>query len=50
VTITRFDDLDAVRRFAGDDYEVAVIAPGARPLLRHFDERSAHYETVLAID
>jgi heme-degrading monooxygenase HmoA len=47
VTITRFDSLDAVREFAGDDYEVAVIEPEARALLSRFDERSAHYEIVL---
>ena len=47
VTITRFDSLDAVRAFAGEDYEVAVIEPEARRLLSSFDERSAHYDTVL---
>ena len=47
VTITQFDDLDAVRGFAGEDYTKAVIAPGAGELLTHHDERSAHYETIL---
>jgi heme-degrading monooxygenase HmoA len=47
VTITRFESLDAVRRFAGEDYEVAVIEPEARALLTRFDERSEHYELVL---
>jgi heme-degrading monooxygenase HmoA len=47
VTISRFDSLDAVRRFAGDDYERAVVEPEARELLSRFDERSAHYETVV---
>ena len=50
VTITRFDDMNAVRAFAGEDYERAVIAPDARPLLSHFDERSAHYHTVFSLD
>jgi antibiotic biosynthesis monooxygenase (ABM) superfamily enzyme len=44
VTIMRFDDLEAVREFAGDDYEVAVVPPKARALLSHFDARSQHYE------
>ena len=39
-----FDSLDAVRAFAGEDYEVAVVPPAARALLDHFDSRSAHYE------
>jgi heme-degrading monooxygenase HmoA len=44
VTIMRFDDLEAVRQFAGDDYEAAVVPPKARALLSHFDARSQHYE------
>jgi heme-degrading monooxygenase HmoA len=47
VTITRFESLDAVRAFAGDDYERAVVEPEARQLLSRFDERSEHYEIVL---
>jgi hypothetical protein len=46
VTIMWFDSLDAVQAFAGPDYEVAVVPPAARALLRRFDARSAHYETV----
>jgi heme-degrading monooxygenase HmoA len=44
VTVMWFDSLDAVRAFAGDDYEVAVVPPAARALLSRFDERSQHYE------
>ncbi len=44
VTIMRFQDLDAVRRFAGEDYEVAVVPDKARALLAHFDQRSQHYQ------
>ena len=50
VTLTYFDNLDAVRAFAGEDYEVAVVPPEARKLLAHFDQRSAHYETILKQD
>ena len=48
VTVTLFDDLDAVRAFAGEDYTRAVIHPPARALLTRFDERSVHYDTVLS--
>jgi antibiotic biosynthesis monooxygenase (ABM) superfamily enzyme len=48
VTITRFDSLDAVRAFAGDDYEQAVIEPEARALLIRHNERSEHFELVIA--
>ena len=50
VTMTLFDDLDAVRAFAGDDYEAAVVPPAARALLDEFDERSEHFEVVLRPD
>lgn len=39
-----FDSLDAVRAFAGEAYEVAVVPAEARALLAHFDARSQHYE------
>src|SRR3989304_3416440 len=44
VTIMLFDSLDAVREFAGADYEAAVVPEKGRALLSHFDERSQHYE------
>ena len=47
VTILWFDSMDAVREFAGEDYETAVVPEKARRLLARFDARSQHYETVL---
>ena len=44
VTIMWFDSLEAVRTFAGEDHEAAVVPPGARALLSRFDARSRHYE------
>jgi len=44
VTVMWFASLDAVRVFAGDDYEVAVVPPKARALLSRFDARSQHYQ------
>lgn len=46
VTIMWFDSVEAVQRFAGPDYEVAVVPPEARALLARFDQRSAHYNTI----
>lgn len=46
VTIMWFDSLDAVRAFAGEDYEGAVVPPKARQLLSKFDTRSAHYHVI----
>lgn len=44
VTVMWFDSIDSIRAFAGEDYEVAVVPPKARELLKHFDARSQHYE------
>lgn len=44
VTFMVFVSLDAVREFAGEDYELAVVPKKARGVLSHFDERSQHYE------
>jgi heme-degrading monooxygenase HmoA len=43
-TMMWFDSLDAVRAFAGEDHEAAVVPPAARAVLSRFDARSAHYE------
>jgi hypothetical protein len=44
-----FDSWDAVKEFAGgrDDFETAYVPPAAQAVLKRFDERSAHYETLL---
>jgi len=44
ITILQFDSLEAVRAFAGENYELAVVPPKARALLSRFDEKSQHYE------
>ncbi len=48
VTIMWFDSTDSVRDFMGDDYEVAHVPPQARAVLTRFDEKSQHYEALLA--
>jgi heme-degrading monooxygenase HmoA len=44
ITIMRFNSIDAVKEFAGEDYEAAVVPPKARAVLKSFDNRSQHYE------
>ena len=44
VTVIWFDSIDAVRAFAGEDYEAAYVPEKARAVLSHFDERAQHYE------
>lgn len=44
VTMMWFESLDAVRAFAGPDYEQAVVPPAARRLLSRFDAQSSHFD------
>jgi hypothetical protein len=46
-SITFFAGLDAVRAFAGDDYERAVVAAEARRALSRWDERVSHHEVAI---
>jgi hypothetical protein len=41
-----FDDVDSVKAFVGEDYEVSHVPPAARAVLARRDERSAHYEVL----
>lgn len=43
-TLMWFDSLDAVRQFAGEDYEQAYVPAVARKVLKRFDGTSRHYE------
>ena len=45
-TVTLWESMAAVREFAGDDPDAAVVPPEARRLLERFDQRSVHYEVV----
>jgi heme-degrading monooxygenase HmoA len=47
-SLTFFDDLEAVRSFAGPGYETAVVAEPAREVLTRFDSTVAHYDTSFA--
>jgi antibiotic biosynthesis monooxygenase (ABM) superfamily enzyme len=48
VTIMRFESVEAIKQFAGEDYEACVVPPKARQLLSRFDSRSQHYEIRIA--
>jgi antibiotic biosynthesis monooxygenase (ABM) superfamily enzyme len=45
VTLTRFESLEAVRAFAGENYDVPVLEPQALALLARYDERAEHFDT-----
>src|SRR5687767_13511096 len=44
ITQMRFDNLQSVKDFVGEDYEAAYVPEKARKVLSRFDERSHHYE------
>ena len=46
VTMTFWESLDAIRRFAGDDIEVAKYYPEDRDFLLEFESTVVHYEVV----
>ena len=43
MTVMWFETMAAIKAFAGEDYEAAVVPEKARALLKRFDERSRHY-------
>ncbi len=43
ITIMWFDSVDSVRKFAGEDYEKAVVPDTAQKVLSHYDKTSTHY-------
>lgn len=48
MTMTIFENLDAVKQFAGEDYTKAVVQGLAKKLLKRSDEHSTHFEIILA--
>jgi hypothetical protein len=48
MTLTRFESWDAVKAFAGPEWEVSVVPPAARTVLSRFDEKAMHYERPVA--
>lgn len=48
VVATTWDSIDAVKAFAGEEYEQAVVEPVVRELLTRFDDRVTHFTVALA--
>jgi heme-degrading monooxygenase HmoA len=44
LAVTLWDSIDAIKRFAGEDPETAVVEPEARAVLSSFDNFARHYE------
>jgi heme-degrading monooxygenase HmoA len=48
--LTRWASMDAIRRFAGDDPERAVVDPEAAAVLRSFDRHVTHFDVVERVE
>ena len=46
LVLTLWESMDAVRAFAGEDPERAVVEPEARAALTRFDEQVTHYDVL----
>lgn len=44
LAVTLWDSIEAVKQFAGDDPDIAVVEPAARAVLTDFDRMVRHYE------
>jgi antibiotic biosynthesis monooxygenase (ABM) superfamily enzyme len=44
ITQMRFDSLQSVKDFQGEDYETAYVPDKAKAVLSRYDARSGHYE------
>jgi hypothetical protein len=42
MTLMKFDTLESVRGFMGEEYEAALVPPHAQAVLADFDRHSAH--------
>ena len=50
VTMMAFDSWEAVKQFAGDDFEQAYVPDSARAVLTRFNAQSQHYEVLARHD
>jgi heme-degrading monooxygenase HmoA len=50
VVLTLWESMDAIRKFAGENPEVALVAPTARVLFREYDAKVKHFEIALNLE
>jgi heme-degrading monooxygenase HmoA len=48
--LTYWASMDAIRQFAGDDPEIAVVGPEAQSVLLEFNSRVTHFDVVFTSD
>jgi heme-degrading monooxygenase HmoA len=50
LVMTLWESMDAICKFAGENPEVAVVAPAARVFFREYDVKVKHFEIVLNLE
>ena len=48
--VSYWESLDAIKRFAGDDAELAVIPDAVRAMMIDYDIRAVHYDVIETYD
>ncbi|WKZ37393.1 MAG: antibiotic biosynthesis monooxygenase [Anaerolineales bacterium] len=48
LTLTFWDSLEAIKKFAGEEYEKARYYPEDKDFLLEFEEKVAHYEVMFS--
>ncbi|MEW6286178.1 MAG: antibiotic biosynthesis monooxygenase [Chloroflexota bacterium] len=48
LTLTFWDSVEAIKRFAGEEYEKARYYPEDKDFLLEFEEKVAHYEVMVS--
>ena len=46
--MTLWETMDAVREFAGDNFDQAVVEPGVQAIVRSFDKTVSHHEILVS--
>jgi len=46
ITIMRFDNLECIKNFVGEDHERSYVPEKARQVLSRFDAKAQHYEII----
>lgn len=50
MVLTFWESMEAIRKFAGENPELAVVAPAAQKLFREYDPMVKHFEVVLNLE
>jgi heme-degrading monooxygenase HmoA len=48
IVLTLWESMDAIHKFAGENAEVAVVAPAAQAMFREYDSTVKHFEVALS--